>query len=72
MVLIKKCDVKSYFAARRTKLRLQRDEANLPDATGFSRNESLHLDADATKQVDEEGQRISSVGPGTLQAGIAR
>ena len=36
MSLIKKCDVKSHFAARRAKLRLQRRAASLPGATGFS------------------------------------
>jgi hypothetical protein len=67
MILIKKCDVKSHFAARRTKLRLQRHAGSMPGATDFSGTKGGRSDGNAAVLIEDAGQQPSSGGHDTTR-----
>jgi hypothetical protein len=52
MALIKKKDVKSYFAARRNRLRLPVQPASEPDTTGFSNVENRSTDTSLANAIE--------------------
>ncbi len=72
MTLIKKRDVKDYFAARRLQSsRIHIVPASQPDATGFSGNEQVPVDTnppvfaqDSTTDHTESGTLLTSPGSG--------